>query len=185
VPQDPQTVRVIGDRVFVALNKRNFIACYSKEGRELSRIGHEAVFPLLSWITGIAAPLALIALLLLKRPKTAFAISAAIVIAGGIGCLVDYWHHDQPGQFRMPDFMALAPDGQSLYVTDRANGRIQKVDLEGRLLTTFGSYGKAPGQFRDPKDIVIDLDGNLVIADSDNHRLQVLKPDGTFLRTIE
>ncbi len=185
VPQDPQTVRVVGDRVYVALNKRNYLAAYSKDGAELFRIGTAALFPLFSWIAAIAAPLALAVLLILKRRKTAFVAAGAILLLAMLGSSIDYWHHDQPGQFRLPDFIAPSQDGKSLYITDRGNGRIQQVDLDGRLINCFGSYGKGPGQLRDPKDIVFDLDGNLIVADSGNHRLQVLTPEGKHLRSIE
>ena len=184
VPQDPQTVTVLGDRIYVALNKRNYIACYSREGRELFRIGHEAVFPMLC---GVGLPAGLLAFVFLfvakKRRAAAIALGAFLLAVAG-GSLADWLHHEAPGQFRMPDFILPSRDGSSLYITDRANARIQVTDLEGRSRLVFGSFGTGPGELRDPKDLAWDGDGNLVVADSDNDRLQVFTPDGKFLREI-
>lgn len=185
VPQDPQTVRVWKDRVYVALNKRNYIACYSKDGVEQFRIGHEAAFPLILWIT-IPAGIGLFGLLLAAgKRKPAWVALGAFGLAAIAGSSADYLHHDSPGQFRMPDHILVSRDGASLFITDRGNARIQVTDLEGNLKRTFGSPGRGPGQFRDPKDLGWDADGNLIVCDSDNHRLQVLSPEGKHLRTIE
>jgi sugar lactone lactonase YvrE len=184
VPQDPQTVTVWKDRVYVALDKRNYIACYSKEGKELFRIGHAAVFPLLCWIA-IPGGIGLFALLLLlKKSKAAWGALAIFALAAAGGSAADYLHHDSPGQFRLPDYILVSRDGTSLYITDRANARIQVTDLDGRFKFMFGSYGKGESQFIDPKDLAWDADGNLVVADSDNNRLEVFTPAGKYLREI-
>ena len=184
VPQDPQTVMVWKDRVYVALDKRNYIACYSKEGRELFRIGHAAVFPLLCWIT-IPGGIGLFALLLLlKKPRAAWGALGIFALAGAGGSAADYLHHDSPGQFRLPDYILVSRDGTALYITDRANARIQVTDMDGRFKFLFGSRGRGPSQFIDPKDLAWDADGNLVVADSDNSRLEVFTPDGKHLREI-
>lgn len=185
VPQDPQTVRIWKDRVWVALNKRNYLASYSREGKELSRIGRAALFPVLLWIT-IPAGLVLSAILgLAKRGKLALGCLVLFGVAAAGGSLADHVHHDRPGQFRLPDFMLPSPDGSALYVTDRANARVQVVDAEGNSRLLFGSYGREPGRFRDPKDLAWGADGNLIVADSGNHRLQVFTPEGKFLRVVE
>jgi len=58
------------------------------------------------------------------------------------------------------------------------------TDLEGKFKRTFGRPGSGPGEFNDPKQLAFDLDGNLWVADSDNHRLQVFTRDGAFLRVV-
>jgi uncharacterized protein (TIGR03663 family) len=46
----------------------------------------------------------------------------------------------------------------------------------------WGSAGFGAGQFRAPKGLALDADGNIYVADSQNHRVQVLSPEGSFLR---
>lgn len=48
---------------------------------------------------------------------------------------------------------------------------------------SIGSFGQAEGQFNAPRGIAIALDGTLFIADSLNHRIQHLNPDGTFINS--
>lgn len=50
--------------------------------------------------------------------------------------------------------------------------RIPTVNLQG------------PGGFSAPKNVVMLRDGTLAVADSGNHRIQLMRPDGTLVRTI-
>lgn len=63
-----------------------------------------------------------------------------------------------------------------LYVTTRRGVMIG--DLDGRLLSTFGKWGKAPGEFDLPGGIVVADDGKIYVADSLNYRVQALTKDG-------
>jgi DNA-binding beta-propeller fold protein YncE len=44
--------------------------------------------------------------------------------------------------------------------------------------------GDAAGEFSNPFGICFTADGNLVVADEGNNRVQILKPDGTFVRAF-
>ena len=46
-------------------------------------------------------------------------------------------------------------------------------DFDGNPIHTFGSYGRKLGEFNEPSGITSDADGNLLIADSRNNRIQV------------
>jgi uncharacterized protein (TIGR03663 family) len=46
----------------------------------------------------------------------------------------------------------------------------------------WGSPGNGPGQLRAPKGLALDAEGNLYVADSQNHRIQVFDANGGFLR---
>ena len=48
---------------------------------------------------------------------------------------------------------------------------------------TIGGFGQADGQFNSPRGIAIAQDGTLFIADSLNHRIQHLNPDGSFINS--
>ncbi len=92
----------------------------------------------------------------------------------------------QPGDLNSPHNMAVSKDG-SIYVADSGNSRIVKFDATGKLLTTWGSRTPdgqnppAPGTFIEPWGIAVDNDGNALVADTWNHRIQKFDPDGNFL----
>ena len=60
--------------------------------------------------------------------------------------------------------------------------RIQVFDREGRYVRGLGEEGRGEGQFRGPRGLCFTADGDLVVADSWNNRVQVFTHDGTFIR---
>ena len=42
-----------------------------------------------------------------------------------------------------------------------------------------------PGQFYGPEGVAIDGDGNIVVADYSNHRIQKFSSTGKFIKAIE
>jgi DNA-binding beta-propeller fold protein YncE len=51
-------------------------------------------------------------------------------------------------------------------------------------LRHFGSAGSEQAQFREPRGLVVDDSGQVIVADSGNHRIQVFGPGGSFLRSF-
>ena len=49
-------------------------------------------------------------------------------------------------------------------------------------LFTFGQQGQGPGQFMDPRGVAVDAQGNIYVADTNNHRVQVFDSTGKYLR---
>jgi predicted membrane-bound mannosyltransferase/DNA-binding beta-propeller fold protein YncE len=95
---------------------------------------------------------------------------------------------NQPGQFNEP--WGLAVDYEFVYVTDTWNFRIQKFTLDGEFVDILGQGGEpvegetGGGLFFGPRDIIFLPDGNLLITDTGNHRLQVLTPEGEFVQAL-
>ena len=93
------------------------------------------------------------------------------------------------GQFFEPWGVAVDPAGQ-IYVADTWNGRIQVFDAEGRFLRKWGLFATTNGELGDPmslfgpRGIAIDLDGNLLVADTGNKRILRFSPDGQSLGQI-
>ena len=84
----------------------------------------------------------------------------------------------------------MAVDGSgNLYIADRSNHRIRKVDASGTITTIAGSGtagfagdgGPATAaQLNTPYDVAVDGSGNLYIADSQNHRIRKVDASGVI-----
>jgi len=70
------------------------------------------------------------------------------------------------------------------------NNRIRKFDvthLDGNIphwIRDIGSRGSAPGQFKFPQAIDTDEQGNLYVADADNHRIQKFDSQGNYIMSF-
>jgi DNA-binding beta-propeller fold protein YncE len=64
-------------------------------------------------------------------------------------------------------------------------GRISVYDRNGKFLRSFGKAGMAPGEFRTPHALEFNSQGQLVVADRHNHRVQILTKDGKFVRELD
>ena len=84
----------------------------------------------------------------------------------------------------------VAPDGAgNLYIADRSNSRIRKVDAAGAISTVAGDgtsgYGGDGGaataaQLNRPWGVALDGAGNLYIADRENHRIRKVDAGGVI-----
>ncbi len=85
------------------------------------------------------------------------------------------------GPFNHPTEMMAHPNGD-IYVTDGyRNSRVHRFTRDGRLVKSWGTPGKAEGQFHLPHSIAFDNDGKLYVADRSNKRVQIFSADGDFL----
>ncbi len=93
----------------------------------------------------------------------------------------------QPGQLNHPRDLVISPDGV-LYVADSLNHRIQAFDLEGNYLFGWGSAtlpdggAASPGTFNQPWGVAVGPNGDVYVADTWNHRIQVFTAQGEFIR---
>ncbi len=69
-----------------------------------------------------------------------------------------------------------------VFVTDAAFSNVQVFDAEGRLLMFFSSLGYGEGQLLQPLGITATPQGDILVADRYNRRIQVFRvlDDGTF-----
>jgi hypothetical protein len=69
------------------------------------------------------------------------------------------------------------------------NNRVLQIDAGGRVLQVWSAPdnqpGSGPGQFNLPHALDIDACDRVFIADTLNHRVQVIRTDGTFLQQLQ
>ncbi len=83
--------------------------------------------------------------------------------------------------FNHPADVCVAPTGE-LYVADGyGNSSIHRFSPAGDYISSFGSPGSGPGQFRVPHSVRASQDGRVYVADRENHRVQVFTAEGEFL----
>ena len=70
--------------------------------------------------------------------------------------------------------MRLTRDGH-LWIGDGVTQKFLKYDLEGRLVTSWGTFGVAPGCLFGPHGFDVDEEGSLYIAENYNDRVQKLR----------
>lgn len=86
-------------------------------------------------------------------------------------------------RFNSPSGIAFSSAGH-LHVSDTGNHIIRRVDLDGTVTTVAGkagAWGSADGsgaaaRFHSPMGLCVGSDGNLYIADSENHTLRRMTP---------
>jgi sugar lactone lactonase YvrE len=86
-------------------------------------------------------------------------------------------------QFSNPQSMCADAFG-NLYVSDRDNHKIRKIDTFGNVTTFAGSSQGfqddlgTNAKFSNPNGICIDTEGNLYVADSGNYKIRKISPNG-------
>ncbi|KAI3386388.1 hypothetical protein SNEBB_007848 [Seison nebaliae] len=88
------------------------------------------------------------------------------------------------GNLSSPTYLALSQQHERLYVSDTFNHRIEVFDLKGEFMFSIGEKGTKFGQLRYPRGIAVDVNGNIVVVDSGNFRLQVFKNDGVYVTSV-
>ena len=88
-----------------------------------------------------------------------------------------------PGStFNRPSDVAWDKAG-NIYIADGMAGnvnRIAKFARDGNFIKQWGSTGSEQGQFKGPKALAVDAQGNVYVLDAGNKRVQVFDGDGNF-----
>jgi len=79
------------------------------------------------------------------------------------------------------DSISVGKDGE-IWACSAKTSTIYRFNRIGGLILSFGHSGTREGQLNDPYDILFAPDGNVYVLDSGNGRIQVFKPDGSFVR---
>ncbi len=92
---------------------------------------------------------------------------------------------DTVARFKTPLGVTLDANG-NLYVADQRNHRIRKISAAG-VVSTLAGNGTASwkdgsattAEFYNPSGVAADANGNVFVADYDNHRIRKVAADGT------
>ncbi|WP_445713509.1 T9SS type A sorting domain-containing protein [Flavobacterium sp.] len=97
-------------------------------------------------------------------------------------------------KFNTPLGMAI-DNFDNLYIADTGNNKIRKIDPSGNVSSIAGytTSGNQDGngffaRFNSPRDLVVDVNGNIYVADTSNHRIRKISPNGdvtTFAGSIQ
>ena len=83
--------------------------------------------------------------------------------------------------FNHPADVCVAPSGDLFVADGYGNSSIHRFSAKGDYISSFGTPGSGPGQFRVPHSIRVSQDGRVYVADRENHRVQVFTAEGEFL----
>lgn len=83
-----------------------------------------------------------------------------------------------PGEFGFVTDVVQDSEG-NYFVSEYGDyDRIQKFDPQGNFVYEWGRHGDEPGNFLRPQGLMFDEQGQLWVADSSNHRIQVFDVKG-------
>ena len=83
------------------------------------------------------------------------------------------------GFFKRPTGIAIDRETHRVYVTDTLADRVYILDTDGRVLRSFGEHGEERGEFNFPIEVQA-KDGEVVVVDAMNFRVQLFDRDGNF-----
>lgn len=83
-----------------------------------------------------------------------------------------------------PLSMAIDKTLSRLYVADAEQSKINVLDLDGRVLFSFGGPGDKAGQLNRPVGMCVNSKGELHVAEAFNARIQIFDRQGNFVRVF-
>lgn len=174
------------DNVYVNTDTERAVVVFDREGRFVRSFGKELAGGLHGMLLRAEGGQEFLYLAHLGRHEVLKTTLAGEVL-WTLGYPGESGLYDDPSRF-LPTSVAVAPDG-SLYVADGYGlSWIHVFDAERRYVRSIGGLGGLRGQFSTCHGIAVEKWNGapaLVVADRENHRLQVLDLDGRVLAVAQ
>ncbi len=117
----------------------------------------------------------------------------ARVVAGGGNAAFGDFGNGQNARLNNPTGVASDALG-NVYIADRGNNRVRMVDTNGIITTVAGTGARGDtgdngpptlARLNGPLSVSVDTGGNILIADTGNHRVRKFAPGGIILPVAE
>ena len=82
-----------------------------------------------------------------------------------------------------PKGVAVNQRGE-VVVTERGEYCVTMFSPSDKKLRSFGTCGSGPGQLRNPRGVAVDCEGNILVADNFNNRIQKFTEEGQFIVAV-
>ena len=80
--------------------------------------------------------------------------------------------------------VAINQRAQEVVVTECGADCVFVFSVSGEKLRSFGTPGSGEGQLKYPRGVAVDAEGNILVADNENHRIQKFTAEGQFLTAV-
>ncbi len=74
--------------------------------------------------------------------------------------------------------------GGQTYVLDQQLALVHIVNAHGRVVGTMGGSGEGPGEFSNPREIMVMADGNILVLQPSPSRVSVFTPQGDYKKEL-
>ncbi|CAH1245746.1 CLCA1 [Branchiostoma lanceolatum] len=90
------------------------------------------------------------------------------------------------GLLQRPYYVAVDESRHVLYVSDRSQKapKIFVLTLDGSFKFDFGRQSDNDGRFQNLGGVALDPAGNIIVGNAGDGRVQVFRPDGTFVQNV-
>ena len=83
-----------------------------------------------------------------------------------------------------PMGIVISQSGEVVVTEPNGDSCVTLYSPRGERLQSFGTVGSDQGQFNGPTGVALDGEGNILVTDYDNHRIQKFSADGQFLTAV-
>lgn len=93
---------------------------------------------------------------------------------------------ENPVKYTLSEPIGIGKFGKNIFLTDQDENKIHIFESKtGKIISSQSTKGSQDGQVKNPKDVAIDSDGNLYVADYGNNRINIYSYQGISIGSIK